>query len=86
MQRLAIRIGCRSTRFEVFSFCFVHDEKVGHFDDPSFDALHVVTCATNQHQHKDVNHAPHGHFALTNSDSFDKDQIVSRGFTELNRF
>ena len=86
MQGLTIGIGRGSASFQVVGLSFVDHHEVSHFDDTSFDSLDVVSRATDQHEDVHVNHAPDGHLTLSNTNSFDKDQVVSGCFAKLNRF
>ena len=86
MQRLAIRPSGGAASRKAFLLGFVNHHSIGHLDHTSFDSLDVVPGATNEHEHKHVDHAPHRHFALADAHGFDQNQVVSRGFTELNGF
>ena len=86
MQCVAISIGRGTARFQIVDFSFVHHHEVSHFDHSAFDALDVVPRAANQHQHKHVDHASDGHFTLPDSNGFNQNQVVARGFAKLNRF
>ena len=65
---------------------FVDDDEVGEFDDAFFDSLKGVSRAGDLQEEEAIGHGAHGGLALPDSDGFNEDDIVARGFANKEGF
>ena len=65
---------------------FIDDYQISQLHDAFFNGLQIIACIGQLHQHKHISHACHRGFALTHTNGFHNDDVITRRFTHQHAF